>query len=98
MPIVPPEIGLAGYLLPRGFVAIPLRVNTIGHFEMAVTVEGHAAQFLLDTGASHTVVARPSAERFGLDLSPSAERAGGVGTAGSVTETAVVKRLTLGTL
>jgi len=26
---------------------------------MSVTVEGHTAQFLLDTGASHTVVARP---------------------------------------
>ena len=55
MPCVPPEVDLAGYLPPRGFVAIPLRVNAIGHFEIAVTVEGHAAQFLLDMGASHTV-------------------------------------------
>ena len=56
---MPPEVDLAGYLLPRGFVAIPLRVKALGHFEIAVTVEGHTAQFLLDTGASHTVVARP---------------------------------------
>src|SRR5207247_8180555 len=60
MPCVPPEVDLAGYLLPRGFIAIPLRVNALGHFEIAVTVEGHTAQSLRDTGASHTVcVARP---------------------------------------
>ena len=76
-----PEVSpgeLAPFLLGLGFVSVPLQVNAVGHFELAAEVTGRRARFLLDTGASHTVVSTPSAERFGLEsramLSPSAVR------------------------
>jgi hypothetical protein len=54
------------------------------------------ARLLLDTGASHTVFATPSAGRLGLQTTPSAQRAGGVGASDHATETTVVDELRLG--
>lgn len=91
-----PADDLATFLLRRGFVAVPLHVNAVGHFELAAEVNGHAARLVLDTGASHTVFATPSAERFGLRTTPSAERARGVGASDHATATATVAELRLG--
>lgn len=87
---------LAAFLLACGFVAVPLQSNAVGHFEVSATVNGHAARLVLDTGASHTVVATSSAERFGLAAAPSAERARGVGASDHATATTVVTELRLG--
>lgn len=89
-------VGLATFLGTHGFVAVPLGVNAVGHFEIAAAVNGQPARLLLDTGASHTVLASPSAARLGLRTTPSAERAGGVGAADHATETALVAELRLG--
>ena len=83
-------VDLAAFLRARGFTVVPLSINAVGHFELVAHVNGQAARLLLDTGASHTVVATPSAERLGLRTTPAAERAGGVGTADHPTETAVI--------
>jgi clan AA aspartic protease (TIGR02281 family) len=87
---------LATFLLARGFVGVPLHVNAVGHFELAAEVNGHSARLVLDTGASHTVFATLSAERFGLDTTPSDQRAGGVGTSDHATATTTVAELRLG--
>jgi clan AA aspartic protease (TIGR02281 family) len=91
-----PADDLATFLLGHGFVAVPLHVNAVGHFELAAEVNGQAARLLLDTGASHTVFATPSAERLGLRTAPSAERASGVGAADHATATTTVADLRLG--
>ncbi len=70
----------ATFLLARGFVAVPLHTNAVGHFELAAEVNGRAARLVLDTGASHTVFATASAERLGLLTTPSTVRASGVGS------------------
>jgi clan AA aspartic protease (TIGR02281 family) len=87
---------LGGYLAAQGFAAVPLAVNAVGHFELAAEVNGQPVRLLLDTGASHTVFATPSAERLGLRTTPSAERASGVGASDHATETTRVDELRLG--
>jgi clan AA aspartic protease (TIGR02281 family) len=91
-----PAGDLAAFLVAQGFAAVPLRVNAVGHFELAAEVNGQPARLLLDTGASHTVLATPSAARLGLRTAPSAERAGGVGTSDHATETTRIDELRLG--
>jgi clan AA aspartic protease (TIGR02281 family) len=87
---------LANFLVARAFVAVPLHVNAVGHFELAAEVNGHAARLVLDTGASRTVFATSSAERFGLQMTPSEERARGVGASDHETAKATVDELRLG--
>lgn len=87
---------LATFLAAQGSVAVPLDLNAVGHFEIAAEVNGHAARLVLDTGASHTVFDAPSAERFGLQTTPSAERAHGVSASDHATATATVAELRLG--
>ncbi len=85
----------ATFLLERGFVAVPLHTNAVGHFELAAEVNGHAARLVLDTGASHTIFATDSAERLGLLTTPSANRASGVAS-DHATATTTVTDLRLG--
>ena len=87
---------LAAFLAAHGYAAVPLQVNAVGHFECEAHVNDRPARLLLDTGASHTVLATPSAERLGLRTTPSAERAHGVGASHHATETAVLDELRLG--
>jgi len=91
-------VDLAAFLAARGFVAVPLRLNAVGHFELEAEINGQPARLLLDTGASRTVLSTPSAARLGLRTTPSAERAHGVGAGDHATETAVLDELRLGAL
>jgi clan AA aspartic protease (TIGR02281 family) len=87
---------LAAFFHERGFASVPLAANAVGHFEIAAEVNGHAARLLLDTGASRTVLATVSAERFGLEMTQSAKKARGVGESEHDTATATVAELRLG--
>jgi clan AA aspartic protease (TIGR02281 family) len=89
-------LDLAAFLVAHGFVAVPLHVNAVGHFELDAHVNGQPARMLLDTGASHTVFATPSAGRLGLRTAATEERAGGVGASDHATETTVVEELRIG--
>ena len=89
-------VDLATFLAAHGYTAVPLTVNAVGHFELAAEVNGQPARLLLDTGASHTIFATPSAQRLGLQTAPSTERAGGVGTSDHATETTIIDELRLG--
>jgi len=91
-------LDLAAFLTTRGFVAVPLRLNAVGHFELEAEINGQPARLLLDTGASRTVLATPSAARLGLRTAASAERARGVGAGDHATETTVLDELRLGDL
>ena len=91
-----PTDDLASFLAGQGFVAVPLDINAVGHFEISAEVNGHAARLVLDTGASHTVLDTVSAERFGRQTTPSAERARGVGASDHPTATSSVADLRLG--
>jgi clan AA aspartic protease (TIGR02281 family) len=92
----PEPADLATFLTARGFVAVPLEVNAVGHFEVAAEVNGQPVRLLLDTGASHTVFATPSAARLGLRTAPGAERASGVGSSDHAVDSTVLDALRLG--
>ena len=87
---------LSGFLLGRGYVAVPLTVNAVGHFELDAEVDGHSARLVLDTGASRTVIATGSAERLGLETTASTVRAQGVEVGDHATATSTVTELKLG--
>ncbi len=78
---------LKQFLEDRGFHKIPLSVNKAGHFEMRLKLNGKRARFILDTGASHTVVDSSAAEKFKVIAGTrKGKKAGGLGTTGLETK------------
>lgn len=66
----------------QGYHKISLKNNGAGHFKLNAKINGITGSFILDTGASHTVIDEASAEKFSLKFSKSASKdAGGLGTA-----------------
>ena len=59
---------LASFLSSRGFTRIPLRLNANHHFDVEGTLNGHGTRFIVDTGASTTLVDKETAVRSGTDL------------------------------
>lgn len=72
---------LHAFLTARGYTEVRLERNAVGHFELEVAINGTTLRFLLDTGASRTVLDAGAAMRLELALESSGQRAGGVGTA-----------------
>ena len=88
---------LAELLIERGLVELTLERSAIGHLEIDGALDDVPARFLIDTGASSTVIDRASAEARSLTRETSNERAAGLGTIGQATE-ATEARLRLGSL
>ena len=88
---------LDAFLTARGYTAVPLLCNALGHFEVAAARlnDGVPVRLLLDTGASHTVVDRASAARLGLATDATTRRGGGVGGTDQVLTTVRLTHLTL---
>jgi predicted aspartyl protease len=52
---------LAAFLGERGFTRVPLRLNSSDHFDVAGALNGHATRFIVDTGASTTLIDQKTA-------------------------------------
>lgn len=63
--IAVPELGLPEQTVAGGETRVPMSPD--GHFWIKATVNGEAAPFLVDTGATLTAVSLPLAERAGLE-------------------------------
>ncbi|MDO8419540.1 MAG: TIGR02281 family clan AA aspartic protease [Rubrivivax sp.] len=87
----PAQIGTAP--APIGGREIVITAGPGGHFTAGGSVNGRAARFMVDTGATMVSIGRDDAQRLGLDLS---------GARSALTQTAngpvVVQSLTLGSL
>ncbi|HSC29115.1 MAG TPA: retropepsin-like aspartic protease [Vicinamibacterales bacterium] len=86
-----------------GYTGLPLTTTGVGQLATRAKVNGIGAWFLVDTGASTTVIDRRSADRFGLRASGADEQAFGCVTTdapGQVSSAhrAVVNRFELGGL
>ena len=92
------EMTLAEFLEAEGYTAIQMTRNIVGHFEVAVLVNGREALFLVDTGASGTVIARESAARLELEMRESDVKAGGIGTSEHAVALGEIETLTLQSL
>lgn len=62
-----------------GFTAIPLRELITGHHLVDATVNGHAAAFVLDTGANASVLHAGYADELGLTVTRAPAAAIGLG-------------------
>jgi hypothetical protein len=64
----------------RNYIEIPMKLNAIGHLEVEVTIDDIKACFLVDTGASNTVIDIGFAKEKLLEFASIEELGGGVGT------------------
>lgn len=81
------KITLKSFLEKQGFQKTALSVNKAGHFELKLKLNGKYARFILDTGASHTVVDAAAAEKYSVTAgSRKGKKAGGLGTTGLETK------------
>lgn len=65
---------------------ISLKINGTGHFKVNAKINGAKGSFIVDTGASHTVIDEMSSEKFKLKFSGASKTAGGLGTSGLQTK------------
>src|SRR5512147_2081714 len=69
------------FLEKRNYHSIPLSVNTLGHFELEGLVNDVKGNFIVDTGASGTVINVGDTDAFNLMmLTESDDKAAGLGT------------------
>jgi hypothetical protein len=61
-------------------VAIPLKLTSIGHLEAEVSIDGIKTKFLIDTGASNTVIDINFAKENFLEFAAISDQGGGLGT------------------
>lgn len=66
-----------------GYIRVPMRRTAVNHLELDAVVNGHEARFLVDTGASTTVIDRSAAERWQLRVTAGQGSACGVGVSGA---------------
>lgn len=56
------------FLAVKGFKKIKLNKSKVGHFELTAKLNGISGRFILDTGASHTVIDNDLVKKFKLKL------------------------------
>ncbi|MCU0722376.1 MAG: retroviral-like aspartic protease family protein [Planctomycetes bacterium] len=78
--LLSPSRALCAFLEAQGYAGVPLERNAVGHFQARGSLAGRPALFILDTGASHTVLDRGRLAAFGLRERVTRQKAGGLGT------------------
>ena len=69
------------FLEKKNYVKVPLSVNSLGHFETEIVINGIKGNFIIDTGASGTVINDSDILMFNLTtLSDDEDKAAGLGT------------------
>lgn len=56
------------FLAAKGFKKTKLQKSKVGHFELTARLNGVSGRFILDTGASHTVIEQGFVKKFKLKL------------------------------
>ncbi len=64
----------------KNYTKIPIRITAIGHLEIDVNIDGIKTSFLVDTGASNTVIDIGFAKDNLMEFTSINEKGGGVGT------------------
>jgi hypothetical protein len=71
---------IQGFLTAKGFSKIPLLKSKARHLEVKTRINGISGRFILDTGASYTVVDAASAGKFKMKLlKKESNKGGGLG-------------------
>src|SRR5256885_14814935 len=70
---------LAGFLGGRGFVRVPIRLNSNAHFEVEGALNDRPTRFVVDTGATNTLIDKQIAIQAGIGFAPTGMEGGGAG-------------------
>ncbi len=62
------------------YIKIPFKITEVGHLETEVMIDGIKTNFLIDTGASNTVIDIDFAKSHLFEFTSMEEQGGGVGT------------------
>jgi predicted aspartyl protease len=71
---------LEQYLTQNGYTRIQLNKNKTNHFELDIELNGTNGIFILDTGASGTVIDEKKKDKFNMTINDSNNDGAGVGS------------------
>ncbi len=73
-------MNLKKILKDKGYQVVKLKTIPSGHHLIKAKINGKKGKFILDTGASNTVIAQSKAKKFQLKLKDTEHKAAGAGT------------------
>ena len=91
-----PSSSSSSFFKENGYVAIPLKKNAVGHFEIKVKINNVPGTFTLDTGASTTAIDKGSLKKFNITKLGQTVVAGGLGTSNNSASIIKINRLEMG--
>lgn len=87
---------LQEFLLKQGYTKTKLRFTNTNHFEIKATINGVKGTFILDTGASSSLIGMHTAENFNLTIEDSEIKATGAGASNMTTQISKVNAIKIG--
>lgn len=87
---------LKDFLEEQGYTRIKLKLLKTNHFEMKATINGVKGRFILDTGASNTLVSESSFEQFKLKVEDSDVKVTGAGASNMDSQVSKKNSLAIG--
>ncbi len=87
---------LKDYLLNQGYTKIKLKLTKTNHFELKAKINGVAGRFILDTGASNTLVETSNFEMFKLKVEDSDVKVTGAGATDMASKVSKKNNLKIG--
>ena len=87
---------LKDFLEEQGYTRIKLKLLKTNHFEMKATINGVKGRFILDTGASDTLVSETSFEQFKLKVEDSDVKVTGAGASNMDSQVSKKNSLAIG--
>lgn len=89
-------MGLKEYLVNEGYTKIKLKLTKTNHFEMKAKINGVSGRFILDTGASNTLVDVSSFKTFNLEVEDSDVKVTGAGASNMDSKVSKKNKLSIG--
>lgn len=92
------KMNLNAFLLKHDYVRIPLNKVATGHLHLSGTLNGIEGSFILDTGASGSIIEIKNKEKFKMTTEASERQAAGAGGSSIKMEASPKNQLKLGEL
>lgn len=87
---------LQEFLLKQGYTKAKLRLTKTNHFEIKATINNVKGTFILDTGASSSLIGVHKAENFNLTIEDSEIKATGAGASNMLTQISKLNAIKIG--
>lgn len=87
---------LQTFLLGQGYIKAKLKLTKTNHFEVKATINGVKGVFILDTGASNSLICMHNASNFNLNIEDSEIKATGAGASNMTTQISKINAIKIG--